>query len=104
LQHPVTTTKADYKAVRSPEAFERGKELAFSVCAGCHYDRAVNKFIGTQIHDVPGIAGKCTRPTSPTPNQMVLRHVIPMLRSGICSKPVWPATAGSFVHAAAQHG
>jgi mono/diheme cytochrome c family protein len=53
-----TTTKADYKATRSPEAFARGKELAFSICAGCHYDRTVNKFIGTQIHDVPGIAGK----------------------------------------------
>jgi mono/diheme cytochrome c family protein len=53
-----TTTKVNYTAVQSPQAFERGKELAFSNCAGCHYDRSVNKFIGTQIHDVPGIAGK----------------------------------------------
>ncbi len=52
------TTKAQYTAVKSPEAFERGKELTFSICAGCHYDHSVNKFIGTQIHDVPGIAGK----------------------------------------------
>jgi mono/diheme cytochrome c family protein len=52
------TTKAQYTAVKSPEAFERGKVLAFSICAGCHYDHSVNKFIGTQIHDVPGIAGK----------------------------------------------
>jgi mono/diheme cytochrome c family protein len=52
------TTTVSYKAVASPEAFARGKELAFSNCAGCHYDHAVNKFIGTQIHDVPGIAGK----------------------------------------------
>jgi mono/diheme cytochrome c family protein len=52
------TTKARYAAVKSPEAFDRGKELAFSICAGCHYDHSVNKFIGTQIHDIPGIAGK----------------------------------------------
>ena len=53
-----TTTKTSYTSIESPQAFERGKELAFSNCAGCHYDRSVNKFIGTQIHDVPGIAGK----------------------------------------------
>jgi len=52
------TTKAEYKDMVTPIAFERGKELAFAICAGCHYDRHVNKFIGTQIHDVPGIAGK----------------------------------------------
>ena len=52
------TTKASYTVSQSPADFERGKELAFSICAGCHYDHSVNKFIGTQIHDVPGIAGK----------------------------------------------
>ncbi|HJP61788.1 MAG TPA: hypothetical protein VJ844_00015 [Mucilaginibacter sp.] len=52
------TTKANYSSVRSQEALVRGKELAFSICAGCHYDRTVNKFIGTPILDVPGIAGK----------------------------------------------
>ncbi|MHB8206363.1 hypothetical protein [Mucilaginibacter sp.] len=52
------TTKANYTVSQSPADFERGKELAFSICAGCHYDHSVNKFIGTQIHDVPGIAGK----------------------------------------------
>jgi mono/diheme cytochrome c family protein len=52
------TTKVSYKAVQSPEAFERGKVLAFSICAGCHYNRSVNKFIGTKIEDVPGIAGQ----------------------------------------------
>ena len=51
-------TKASYTVSQSPAGFERGKELAFSICAGCHYDHSVNKFIGTQIHDVPGIAGK----------------------------------------------
>lgn len=56
--HFETTKATTYHAVPSPVAFERGKELTFSICAGCHYDHAVNKFIGTQIHDVPGIAGK----------------------------------------------
>lgn len=52
------TAKASYTAVSTPAAFERGKELAFAICAGCHYDRRVNRFIGKQIEDVPGIAGK----------------------------------------------
>jgi hypothetical protein len=52
------TTKTSYTAIPSPQAFERGKELAFSICAGCHYDRSVHKFIGTQIHDIPRIAGE----------------------------------------------
>ncbi|HWD88548.1 MAG TPA: c-type cytochrome [Mucilaginibacter sp.] len=51
------TTKSDYKATATPAAFERGKELAFAICAGCHYDRHTDKFIGKQIQDVPGIAG-----------------------------------------------
>ncbi len=52
------TTKAQYKATHSDAAFERGKELTFAVCGGCHYDNHVHKFIGKQIQDVPGIAGK----------------------------------------------
>jgi len=53
-----TTTRSNFTAVSSPAAFERGKVLAFSICAGCHYDHSINKFIGTQIHDIPDIAGK----------------------------------------------
>jgi len=52
------TTKATYVATPSPQAFKHGKDLVYTICAGCHYDRSVNKFIGTPIHDVPGIAGK----------------------------------------------
>ncbi|HVW15793.1 MAG TPA: hypothetical protein VHB54_18320 [Mucilaginibacter sp.] len=52
------TTTSTYKATASSASFDRGKELAFAICAGCHYDRHVNKFIGMQIRDVPGIAGK----------------------------------------------
>ena len=53
-----STTKATYTAVESPQALEHGKNLVYSVCAGCHYNRGVNKFIGNPIEDVPGIAGK----------------------------------------------
>ncbi|AMR31583.1 hypothetical protein A0256_09180 [Mucilaginibacter sp. PAMC 26640] len=52
------TTTSSYKAVTTASTVARGKVLAFGVCAGCHYDRKINKFIGTHIEDVPGIAGK----------------------------------------------
>ncbi|MBS1531195.1 MAG: hypothetical protein JSU01_12890, partial [Bacteroidetes bacterium] len=49
------TTKSNYTANTSSAAFERGKELTFAICAGCHYDHTVTKFIGKRILDVPGI-------------------------------------------------
>lgn len=52
------TTQSMVKTVKTTASFERGKVLAASICAGCHYDHKVNKFIGTQVLDVPGIAGK----------------------------------------------
>ncbi len=52
------TTKERFTAVESPRALEHGRNLVYSICAGCHYNRGVNKFIGNQIEDVPGIAGK----------------------------------------------
>jgi mono/diheme cytochrome c family protein len=52
------TTKADYTAVKSPEALTRGNVLVYSICAGCHYNRSFNKFVGNPIEDVPSIAGK----------------------------------------------
>jgi mono/diheme cytochrome c family protein len=52
------TTKMSYTAEKSTMAFDRGKVLVVNICGGCHYDRDVGKFIGTQIHDVPGIIGK----------------------------------------------
>src|SRR5665213_3290180 len=51
------TTKASFTAMRSADAFERGKELTFSICAGCHYNHSTNKFTGNKIEDIPGIAG-----------------------------------------------
>jgi mono/diheme cytochrome c family protein len=53
-----TTAAIGYTATKSAQAFERGKVLVYSSCAGCHYNRKVNKFIGNRIEDVPGIIGK----------------------------------------------
>jgi len=84
-----TTKATTYRAVASPLAFQRGKELTFSICAGCHYDHKVNKFIGTQIHDVPGIAGKVysanlthskTNGIAPKYSDAEIRH---LLKTGI---------------------
>lgn len=52
------TTKATYRVEKSDEAFARGEILVYSICGGCHYNREAKKFIGTPIHEVPGIVGK----------------------------------------------
>jgi mono/diheme cytochrome c family protein len=52
------TAPNNYKSTSSTYALERGKVLVFSICAGCHYNHSVNKFIGNQLIDVPSIAGK----------------------------------------------
>jgi len=52
------TAPSNFQATITPQAVERGKVLIFSSCAGCHYNRTANKFIGNRIEDVPGIVGK----------------------------------------------
>jgi len=52
------TTKSDYKAVATQANLEHGKNLVFTVCAGCHYNRGIKKLAGNPMNDVPGIAGK----------------------------------------------
>ncbi|ASU34667.1 c-type cytochrome [Mucilaginibacter xinganensis] len=51
------TAKSDYQASFSNVNLEHGKNLAFSICAGCHYNQGLKKFAGNPIHDVPSIAG-----------------------------------------------
>lgn len=53
-----TTTTSTYDVKISAIAVARGKELVFSSCAGCHYNEANKKFMGTHLLDVPGIIGK----------------------------------------------
>jgi mono/diheme cytochrome c family protein len=51
------TTKDKFTAKSNNNSFERGKNLAFNICAGCHYDSKVGKFIGRDLNDLPKIAG-----------------------------------------------
>jgi mono/diheme cytochrome c family protein len=51
------TTKDQFNAKSNSDSFERGKNLAFNICAGCHYDPKVGKFIGRDLNDLPKIAG-----------------------------------------------
>lgn len=51
------TTKDQFTAKANDQSFERGKNLAFNICAGCHYDPKIGKFIGRSLNDLPKIAG-----------------------------------------------
>lgn len=51
------TTKDQFAATNNALSFDRGKNLAFNICAGCHYDPKVGKFIGRSLNDLPKIAG-----------------------------------------------
>jgi mono/diheme cytochrome c family protein len=51
------TTDDQLTARAAPQSVERGKNLAFNICSGCHYDRQVGKFIGKHLNDLPKIAG-----------------------------------------------
>lgn len=42
----------------SAASFERGKNIAYNVCADCHYNPASHKFTGKPFTDMPRIGGK----------------------------------------------
>src|SRR6476469_2627131 len=51
-------TTRDQMVVHAQEhSISRGRNLVFVICAGCHYDPAVKKFIGRSLNDLPKIAG-----------------------------------------------
>jgi mono/diheme cytochrome c family protein len=52
------TTKEQFTVLANAGAVARGKNLAFIICGGCHYDPSVHKFIGRSLNDLPKIAGK----------------------------------------------
>lgn len=56
-KHYPTASKA-YTMIETPSSFERGKNIAYNVCGGCHYNEAAGKFIGMPFPDMPRIAGK----------------------------------------------
>jgi mono/diheme cytochrome c family protein len=51
------TTKDNFQSKAESESVARGKNLVFTICAGCHYDPATKKFIGKSLNDLPKIAG-----------------------------------------------
>jgi mono/diheme cytochrome c family protein len=52
------TTTDQFAVTKTEGSFERGKNLAFNICGGCHFDKRMNKFIGKPLHDLPRIAGR----------------------------------------------
>lgn len=51
------TTKDQFTARETAGSVERGKNLAYTICGGCHYDRTTTKFTGKHLNDLPKIAG-----------------------------------------------
>jgi len=51
------TTKDNFQSKEELESVARGRNLVFTICAGCHYDPKVKKFIGKSLNDLPKIAG-----------------------------------------------
>lgn len=51
VEHPFTV-------VRTHATIENGKNLVYSSCAGCHYNRSDKKFIGNRLHELPRALGK----------------------------------------------
>jgi len=52
-----STTKDQIRTTPKPQSFERGKNLVFTICSGCHYDPKTNRFIGKSLNDLPKIGG-----------------------------------------------
>jgi mono/diheme cytochrome c family protein len=52
------TTKDTITSDPAKASIANGKNLAFNVCAGCHYSETVGKFTGRPLNDLPKIAGK----------------------------------------------
>jgi mono/diheme cytochrome c family protein len=57
ISHYSTTTETT-KAQDLNDSFSRGKNLAFLICAQCHYNEKEKRFIGREISELPGIIGK----------------------------------------------
>src|SRR2546423_4560418 len=51
------TTTDHFETKKEISSQERGKNFAFAICTGCHYDFKINKFIGKSLNDLPKIAG-----------------------------------------------
>ncbi len=47
----------NYAFLQSPASVENGKNLVYSACGGCHFNRKAKKFIGNQLHALPRALG-----------------------------------------------
>ena len=51
------TTKDQFISRKETSSFERGRNLVYTLCAGCHFDQRTEKFSGKSLNDLPTIAG-----------------------------------------------
>ncbi len=51
------TTTDQFTSVQKEQSLERGKNLTFNICSGCHYEHSMDRFIGKSLNDLPKIAG-----------------------------------------------
>ncbi|MEP6675416.1 MAG: cytochrome c [Ferruginibacter sp.] len=51
------TTKDQFTAQKKNASFENGRNLVYTICAGCHMDFKTGKFTGKYLNDLPKIAG-----------------------------------------------
>jgi cytochrome c2 len=83
------TTRDQFSAVKSSTSFEKGRNLTFLICGGCHYDKGTNKFIGKKINELPKIAGQLysANLTQSTTNGITLQYkdaeLFYLLKTGI---------------------
>jgi len=52
------TTKDQLTAAPQKNSLENGKNLAYTICAGCHFDSKTGKFSGHFLNDLPKIGGR----------------------------------------------
>ncbi|MEO8403752.1 MAG: c-type cytochrome [Chitinophagaceae bacterium] len=83
------TTKDQITTTKSTTSFERGKNLAFNMCSGCHYDQKAKKFIGKKLGSLPKIAGQLytsnltNSPTNGIPPAYTDAELFYLMKTGI---------------------
>ncbi len=50
--------RENYTLIKTNASVENGKNLVYTICGECHYNKAANKFIGNRMHDLPRSFGK----------------------------------------------
>ena len=66
------TTTENFNAVANNRSLERGRNLTFNVCGGCHYNAKDKKFTGKPMAMIPKIAGKIHASNITKPNDTAM--------------------------------